>query len=53
MSNERKYDIICMGRAAVDFYGDQIGSRLEDMSGFSKYLGGSAANTDLAARSSV
>ena len=34
-----------MGRAAVDFYGDQIGSRLEDMSSFSKYLGGSAANT--------
>ena len=42
---ERSYDIICMGRAAVDFYGDQIGSRLEDMSSFSKYLGGSAANT--------
>ncbi|MCB1805258.1 MAG: 5-dehydro-2-deoxygluconokinase, partial [Candidatus Competibacteraceae bacterium] len=42
---EQIYDIICMGRAAVDFYGDQIGSRLEDMTGFSKYLGGSAANT--------
>ena len=43
--SERSFDIICMGRAAVDFYGDQIGSRLEDMTGFSKYLGGSAANT--------
>ena len=42
---ERNYDIICLGRAAVDFYGDQIGSRLEDMASFSKYLGGSAANT--------
>ena len=43
--SEKRYDIICMGRAAVDFYGDQIGSRLEDMTSFSKYLGGSAANT--------
>ncbi len=37
-------DIICLGRAAVDFYGDQIGSRLEDMGSFSKYLGGSSCN---------
>ena len=40
----RDLDIICLGRAAVDFYGDQIGSRLEDMSSFSKYLGGSSCN---------
>lgn len=37
-------DLICMGRVAVDFYGQQIGSRLEDMSSFSKYLGGSSGN---------
>ncbi|MEZ5476888.1 MAG: 5-dehydro-2-deoxygluconokinase [Thiolinea sp.] len=41
---ERALDIICLGRAAVDLYGDQIGSRLEDMGSFSKYLGGSSAN---------
>jgi len=33
-----------MGRVAVDFYGQQIGARLEDMSSFSKYLGGSSGN---------
>ena len=38
-------DIVCMGRAAVDLYGEQIGGRLEDMRSFAKYLGGSPANT--------
>lgn len=42
--NGKALDVICLGRAAVDFYGDQIGSRLEDMSSFSKYMGGSSAN---------
>ena len=37
-------DIICLGRAAVDLYGQQIGSTLEEMGSFSKYLGGSSAN---------
>ncbi|MBI2769023.1 MAG: 5-dehydro-2-deoxygluconokinase [Burkholderiales bacterium] len=41
----RQFDLICVGRAAVDLYGDQIGGRLEDMQSFSKYLGGSPANT--------
>ncbi|MCG8423536.1 MAG: 5-dehydro-2-deoxygluconokinase [Proteobacteria bacterium] len=41
---ERPLHLICMGRAAVDLYGEQIGSRLEDMSSFAKYLGGCAAN---------
>lgn len=40
----RPLDVICLGRAAVDLYGEQIGSRLEDMSGFAKYLGGSSGN---------
>jgi len=42
--NPRRLDLICFGRAAVDFYGEQIGGRLEDMSTFAKYLGGCAAN---------
>jgi 5-dehydro-2-deoxygluconokinase len=37
-------DLICLGRAAVDFYGQQIGGRLEDMQSFAKYLGGSSGN---------
>ncbi len=41
----RPFDLICLGRAAVDLYGEQIGGRLEDMQTFSKYLGGSPANT--------
>ena len=44
MSNKHKFDVICLGRAAVDLYGDQIGSRLEDTSSFSKSLGGSSGN---------
>lgn len=42
---KRALDLICMGRAAVDLYGEQIGGRLEDMLTFTKYLGGSPANT--------
>ena len=41
---EGRLDVICLGRAMVDFYGNQIGSRLEDMSSFAKYLGGSSCN---------
>ena len=37
-------DVICLGRAAVDLYGQQIGGRLEDMQSFAKYLGGSSGN---------
>ena len=40
----RTFDLICLGRAAVDLYGQQIGGRLEDMQTFAKYLGGSSAN---------
>ena len=44
MSDQKKLDIICLGRIAVDFYSQQIGSRLEDANSFAKYLGGSSAN---------
>ena len=37
-------DVICIGRSSVDLYGGQVGGRLEDMSGFSKYIGGSPTN---------
>lgn len=37
-------DVICLGRAAVDLYGEQVGGRLEDMQTFAKYLGGSSGN---------
>ncbi|MCL6331955.1 5-dehydro-2-deoxygluconokinase [Pectobacterium carotovorum subsp. carotovorum] len=44
MNKEKTFDVICMGRVAVDLYGQQIGARLEDMGSFAKYLGGSSGN---------
>jgi len=41
----RTLDVVCLGRFGVDFYAQQIGARLEDVTSFSKYLGGSSANT--------
>ena len=41
----RPLDIVCLGRFGVDFYAQQIGARLEDVTSFAKYLGGSSANT--------
>ena len=40
----KSLDVITIGRAGVDLYGAQIGGRLEDMSSFDKYIGGSPTN---------
>ena len=40
----RELDLICLGRLGVDLYSQQVGARLEDVSSFAKYLGGSSAN---------
>ena len=40
----RRLDLVTMGRAIVDIYGEQIGCRLEDVSTFAKYVGGCPAN---------
>jgi 5-dehydro-2-deoxygluconokinase len=45
----RAFDIACLGRAAVDLYGEQIGTSLEGVSTFARYLGGSPANTAVGA----
>ncbi len=37
-------DVITMGRCSVDLYGQQIGSRLEDVATFAKSVGGSPSN---------
>ncbi|EAR51104.1 IolC myo-catabolism protein [Oceanicola granulosus HTCC2516] len=37
-------DVITIGRAGVDLYGSQVGTRLEDMGSFDKYIGGSPTN---------
>lgn len=44
-----RFDLACLGRAAVDLYGEQIGCPLEGISTFARYLGGSPANTAVGA----
>jgi len=43
-AGDRRFDLACLGRLAVDLYSQQIGCALEDVSSFAKYLGGSSAN---------
>jgi len=42
---EGRLDIVTLGRAGIDLYGEQVGGRLEDMASFAKYIGGSPTNT--------
>lgn len=44
MSVTKTLDLICLGRASVDLYGQQIGDRLQDVASFAKSLGGSSCN---------
>jgi len=47
--NEYSLDLIAVGRASVDLYGQQLGGRLEDMVSFKKAVGGCAANIAIGA----
>lgn len=47
--SQRRLDLIALGRASIDLYGEQIGGRLEDMASFAKYVGGSPTNTTVGA----
>jgi 5-dehydro-2-deoxygluconokinase len=49
MVQEDRLDFVAIGRAAVDLYGEQVGGRLEDMTSFAKYVGGSPTNTAIGA----
>jgi len=40
-------DLICVGRAAVDLYAEQVGVPLEEVATFAKYVGGSPANVSV------
>jgi 5-dehydro-2-deoxygluconokinase len=44
MPATKTLDVITIGRASVDLYGQQIGSRLEDITSFAKSVGGCPAN---------
>lgn len=41
---EPSLDMIAIGRSSVDLYGQQLGSRLEDITSFAKSVGGCPAN---------
>ncbi|MCA3574382.1 MAG: 5-dehydro-2-deoxygluconokinase [Aestuariivirga sp.] len=41
---QRRLDVITIGRCSVDLYGQQIGSRLEDVTSFAKSVGGCPSN---------
>lgn len=41
---QQKLDVITIGRASVDLYGQQIGTKLEDIGSFAKSVGGCPAN---------
>jgi 5-dehydro-2-deoxygluconokinase len=42
-------DLVAIGRVSVDLYGQQVGSRLEDIASFAKAIGGSPANVAIGA----
>ena len=41
---EKRLDVITIGRSSVDLYGQQIGTRLEDVGSFAKSVGGCPTN---------
>jgi len=49
MPTSRSLDVITIGRCSVDLYGQQIGSRLEDVASFAKSVGGSPSNIAIGA----
>ncbi len=42
--SRKRLDVITVGRCSVDLYGQQIGSRLEDVTSFAKSVGGCPSN---------
>ena len=41
---QKRLDVITVGRCSIDLYGQQIGSRLEDVTSFAKSVGGCPSN---------
>ncbi|HET8898155.1 MAG TPA: 5-dehydro-2-deoxygluconokinase, partial [Rhodanobacteraceae bacterium] len=46
---QRRFDLVAIGRSCIDLYGQQLGGRLEDMQTFAKYIGGSPTNSAVGA----
>jgi 5-dehydro-2-deoxygluconokinase len=49
MADVARLEVLTMGRVGVDIYPEQTGVRLEDVTSFHKYLGGTATNVAVAA----
>ena len=49
VNQKNDLDVITIGRSSVDLYGGQVGGRLEDMTSFQKYIGGSPTNISIGA----
>ena len=49
MTDDFSLDVITFGRSSADLYGQQIGSRLEDIASFAKSVGGCPANIAIGA----
>lgn len=48
LQQDRELDAIVLGRAGVDLYARESGTDMADISGFNKFVGGSAANIAVA-----
>ena len=48
LPKDRKLDAIVLGRAGVDLYAREFNTDMADISGFNKFVGGSAANIAVA-----
>jgi len=48
-AGEQPFELITMGRVSADIYPEQVGVRLEDVTTFAKFLGGSSTNVAVAA----
>lgn len=42
--NEKKYDVLTIGRSSIDLYSQDIGSPFNDIKGFDAFVGGSPLN---------
>ncbi len=47
---ERDYDILCMGRALLDLYANEVGVPFAEVQNFAAYVGGCPANICVSAR---
>ncbi|MCC2523741.1 5-dehydro-2-deoxygluconokinase [Vibrio coralliilyticus] len=48
IEHDRQLDAIVLGRAGVDLYARELNTDIQDISGFNKFVGGSAANIAVA-----